>query len=118
MGRAARARGAWGGSGNRAGPGRPRAPSGQGGDRHHQPDRRRSACRWGATVLYRPQRFPARATAGGPPRGALRPRRPGHRAWFYGGTGAAARGAVAAILEQFGWEPLDLGSALAARAIE
>ena len=37
---------------------------------------------------------------------------------FYCGNDAGAKDAVAAILEQFGWEPLDLGSALAARAIE
>jgi predicted dinucleotide-binding enzyme len=42
----------------------------------------------------------------------------GQPTMFYCGNDAAAKVAVAAILEQFGWEPLDLGSALAARAIE
>jgi predicted dinucleotide-binding enzyme len=37
---------------------------------------------------------------------------------FFCGDDAAARAAVAGILEQFGWEPLDLGKAIAARAIE
>jgi len=37
---------------------------------------------------------------------------------FYCGNDAAAKGTVATILEQFGWEPADMGTAVAARAIE
>ncbi len=37
---------------------------------------------------------------------------------FYCGNDAGARKTVAAILDQFGWEGLDLGTAAAARAIE
>jgi predicted dinucleotide-binding enzyme len=37
---------------------------------------------------------------------------------FFCGNDAGARTEVARILEQFGWEPLDLGTAVAARAIE
>jgi predicted dinucleotide-binding enzyme len=37
---------------------------------------------------------------------------------FYCGNDAAAKEAVARILTQFGWQPLDMGSAVAARAIE
>jgi predicted dinucleotide-binding enzyme len=37
---------------------------------------------------------------------------------FYCGNDAGAKAAVAGILEQFGWEPLDLGVGAAARAIE
>jgi predicted dinucleotide-binding enzyme len=37
---------------------------------------------------------------------------------FYCGNDAKARDEVKQILEQFGWEPADMGSALAARAIE
>jgi predicted dinucleotide-binding enzyme len=37
---------------------------------------------------------------------------------FYCGNDAQARDEVKQILEQFGWEPADMGSALAARAIE
>ena len=50
--------------------------------------------------------------------------RPGARfscfrpAMFICGDDAAARKTVATILDQFGWEPADMGGALAARAIE
>jgi 8-hydroxy-5-deazaflavin:NADPH oxidoreductase len=37
---------------------------------------------------------------------------------FYCGNDAGAKKAVAQIIEQFGWEPADMGSAKAARAIE
>ena len=37
---------------------------------------------------------------------------------FYCGNDAAAKEAVAALLREFGWEPADMGSAKAARAIE
>ncbi|MEP7326556.1 MAG: NAD(P)-binding domain-containing protein [Gemmatimonadota bacterium] len=37
---------------------------------------------------------------------------------FYCGNDAGARAEVAGILEQFGWEAADMGSAIAARAIE
>lgn len=37
---------------------------------------------------------------------------------FYCGNDAAAKEAVAALLREFGWEPADMGSARAARAIE
>ena len=42
----------------------------------------------------------------------------GRPTMFLCGNDAEARGTVAGILEQFGWEPADLGMALAARAIE
>jgi predicted dinucleotide-binding enzyme len=44
--------------------------------------------------------------AGGPP------------TMFYCGNDAEAKAVVAGLLEQFGWEPVDLGTAAAARAIE
>ncbi|MBI3981437.1 MAG: NAD(P)-binding domain-containing protein [Gemmatimonadetes bacterium] len=44
--------------------------------------------------------------AGGPP------------TMFYCGDDADAKAAVARVIEQFGWEPADMGSAVAARAIE
>jgi hypothetical protein len=44
--------------------------------------------------------------AGGPP------------TMFYCGNDAEAKSVVATILKQFGWEPADMGSAVAARAIE
>lgn len=37
---------------------------------------------------------------------------------FYCGNDADAKAAVAAVVDQFGWEGLDLGTAVAARAIE
>jgi predicted dinucleotide-binding enzyme len=37
---------------------------------------------------------------------------------FYCGNDAAAKAAVARIIEQFGWEPADMGTVKAARAIE
>jgi predicted dinucleotide-binding enzyme len=37
---------------------------------------------------------------------------------FYCGNDEPAKGQVAAILEQFGWEPADMGTAAGARAIE
>ena len=37
---------------------------------------------------------------------------------FYCGNDAGAKATVAAVLDQFGWEGLDLGTATAARAIE
>ena len=37
---------------------------------------------------------------------------------FFCGNDAEARATVARILEQFGWEPADMGKAAAARAIE
>ena len=37
---------------------------------------------------------------------------------FFCGNDAEARATVARILEQFGWEPADMGKAVAARAIE
>ena len=37
---------------------------------------------------------------------------------FYCGNDAAAKAVVARIIEQFGWEGADMGSAIAARAIE
>jgi 8-hydroxy-5-deazaflavin:NADPH oxidoreductase len=42
----------------------------------------------------------------------------GRPTMFYCGNDAEAKASVAAILEQFGWEPADMGSAVAARAIE
>ena len=44
--------------------------------------------------------------AGGPP------------TMFYCGNDAGAKRVVAALLEAFGWQPADMGSAIAARAIE
>ena len=37
---------------------------------------------------------------------------------FYCGNDDTAKARVAAILDQFGWEAADMGSAVAARAIE
>ena len=37
---------------------------------------------------------------------------------FYCGNDAEAKAFVATVLDQFGWEPADMGSAVAARAIE
>jgi predicted dinucleotide-binding enzyme len=37
---------------------------------------------------------------------------------FYCGNDASAKAEVKRILEQFGWEPLDVGSAVGARAVE
>lgn len=37
---------------------------------------------------------------------------------FYCGNDVAAKGVVARLIEQFGWEAADMGSAVAARAIE
>jgi predicted dinucleotide-binding enzyme len=42
----------------------------------------------------------------------------GRPTMFYCGNDAGAKAEVATVLEQFGWEALDLGSARAARAIE
>ena len=42
----------------------------------------------------------------------------GRPTMFYCGNDAAAKVEVAAILEKFGWEPADMGTAAAARAIE
>ena len=42
----------------------------------------------------------------------------GRPTMFICGNDATARKTVAAILDQFGWEPADMGGALAARAIE
>jgi 8-hydroxy-5-deazaflavin:NADPH oxidoreductase len=42
----------------------------------------------------------------------------GRPTMFYCGNDSEAKKVVAAILEQFGWEPADMGSAVAARAIE
>jgi predicted dinucleotide-binding enzyme len=42
----------------------------------------------------------------------------GRPTMFLCGDDAEARAAVSAILEQFGWEPADMGRAIAARAIE
>jgi predicted dinucleotide-binding enzyme len=42
----------------------------------------------------------------------------GRPTMFYCGNDAEAKAAVAAMLEQFGWEPADMGTAVAARAIE
>jgi 8-hydroxy-5-deazaflavin:NADPH oxidoreductase len=44
--------------------------------------------------------------------------RAGQPTMFYCGNDAAAKKTVATILDQFGWEGLDLGTAVAARAIE
>lgn len=47
------------------------------------------------------------------------PALPGGRpTMFYCGNDAAAKAEVARIIEQFGWEPADMGSSAAARAIE
>lgn len=49
----------------------------------------------------------------------VNPSLPGGRpTMFYCGNDATAKQDVARILEQFGWEPADMGSAAAARAIE
>lgn len=37
---------------------------------------------------------------------------------FYCGNDASAKATVAGLLQQFGWEPVDMGAAVAARAIE
>jgi predicted dinucleotide-binding enzyme len=37
---------------------------------------------------------------------------------FYCGNDSAAKGVVAHLLEQFGWESADMGGAAAARALE
>ena len=37
---------------------------------------------------------------------------------FFCGNDAAAKADVARLLEQFGWEPADMGTVVAARAIE
>jgi len=42
----------------------------------------------------------------------------GRPTMFYCGNDAGAKAVVTRILEQFGWEPADMGSAVAARAIE
>lgn len=42
----------------------------------------------------------------------------GRPTMFYCGNDEDAKGVVFTILEQFGWEPADMGSAVAARAIE
>jgi len=42
----------------------------------------------------------------------------GKPSMFYCGNDAGAKGEVAKILEQFGWEAVDMGKATAARAIE
>lgn len=42
----------------------------------------------------------------------------GRPTMFYCGNDTAAKAAVARILEQFGWQPADMGTATAARAIE
>jgi hypothetical protein len=42
----------------------------------------------------------------------------GRPTMFYCGNDERAKAVVAEILEQFGWEPADMGSAVAARAIE
>jgi predicted dinucleotide-binding enzyme len=42
----------------------------------------------------------------------------GQPTMFYCGNDAAAKAEVRTILQQFGWEPADMGSAAAARAIE
>jgi len=44
--------------------------------------------------------------------------RQGKPTMFYCGNDKDAKEAVAGILEEFGWEPADMGSAVAARAIE
>jgi predicted dinucleotide-binding enzyme len=42
----------------------------------------------------------------------------GRPTMFYCGNDAEAKNMVARVLEQFGWEPADMGTAVAARAIE
>jgi 8-hydroxy-5-deazaflavin:NADPH oxidoreductase len=42
----------------------------------------------------------------------------GKPAMFYCGNDAGAKAITATIIEQFGWEPADMGTAKAARAIE
>jgi predicted dinucleotide-binding enzyme len=42
----------------------------------------------------------------------------GRPTMFYCGNDAGAKADVAKILEQFGWEPADMGAAAGARAIE
>jgi predicted dinucleotide-binding enzyme len=42
----------------------------------------------------------------------------GRPSMFYCGNDAEAKATVATILEQFGWEPVDMGKAAGARAIE
>ena len=42
----------------------------------------------------------------------------GRPTMFYCGNDEAAKATVARILDQFGWEPADMGTAVAARAIE
>jgi len=42
----------------------------------------------------------------------------GRPTMFFCGNDAAARAEVRVVLEQFGWEPADMGTAVAARAIE
>jgi predicted dinucleotide-binding enzyme len=42
----------------------------------------------------------------------------GRPTMFFCGNDAEAKGAVAEILKQFGWDPADMGTAVAARAIE
>ena len=42
----------------------------------------------------------------------------GQPSMFFCGNDAEAKSLVAAVIEQFGWEPADMGSAAAARAIE
>jgi 8-hydroxy-5-deazaflavin:NADPH oxidoreductase len=42
----------------------------------------------------------------------------GRPTMFYCGNDAEAKAAVAEILKQFGWDPADMGTAVAARAIE
>ena len=46
------------------------------------------------------------------------PKLPGKPTMFYCGNDARAKATVQGVLEQFGWEPADMGSAKAARAIE
>src|SRR5437762_12000780 len=49
----------------------------------------------------------------------VNPQFPGGRpTMFYCGNDAAAKAWVANVLQQFGWEPADMGTAVAARAIE
>jgi hypothetical protein len=42
----------------------------------------------------------------------------GRPSMFYCGNDEDAKARVAAILEQFGWEPADMGTVVGARAIE
>jgi len=48
----------------------------------------------------------------------VNPDLPGTPTMFYCGNDAAAKAATARIIEQFGWEPADMGTAKAARALE